>query len=146
MGDMLNVMKDMMKVYMSDKCNKYMDSGAGGKGAVHDPHARGHYDDLPVAKESEEQWMNTLVKQSQRAKPVMEDALFKPVDASSHYDNEPQPGEAGFAPQGRVGSIGGGYEASDFDDIPTLGESTEEEALPTIREYMEWKSKYKKSR
>jgi len=46
-----------------------------------------------------------------------EDALLQPVES------DPQPGQPGFAPQGRVGSIGGGYTQDDIADIPVLGES-----------------------
>lgn len=35
---------------------------------------------------------------------------------------EPQPGQVGFAPQSRVGAIGGGYTQDDIKDIPVLGE------------------------
>jgi hypothetical protein len=61
-----------------------------------------------------------------------EDALLPPAEAQQ--DNEPQAGDVGFAPQGRVGSIGGGYTMDDFQDLPTLGES---------RKYNTWEG-YKK--
>lgn len=53
---------------------------------------------------------------------VNEDALFQQVNPNDAFA-EPQAGQPGFAPQGRVGSIGGGYTQDDFADIPTLGES-----------------------
>jgi len=39
---------------------------------------------------------------------------------STDTSDEPQPGEAGFAPQNRVGSIGGGYTQDDISDIETM--------------------------
>lgn len=36
----------------------------------------------------------------------LEDAIFTPNNANSSLDNEPGPGEVGFAPSGRVGQIG----------------------------------------
>ena len=74
-------------------------------------------------KESNE-FVNTLVDQIKgdvRRKyqsGLKEDALLQPAEV------EPQAGQAGFAPQGRVGSIGGGYTQDDIADIPVLGEST----------------------
>lgn len=57
----------------------------------------------------------------------VEDALFALEDPNVVFVNDtpnaPQPGEAGFAPQGRVGGeIGGGYDMDDFMDIPVLGQ------------------------
>lgn len=55
---------------------------------------------------------------------LKEDALFAPDEPDEpQQQEEPQAGEVGFAPQAKVGNIGGGYQMSDFDDIPTLGES-----------------------
>jgi hypothetical protein len=56
-----------------------------------------------------------------------EDALLPP---HAEEPEEPKAGDVGFAPQGRVGSIGGGYTMDDFQDLPTLGES---------RKYQNWK-------
>ncbi len=49
-----------------------------------------------------------------------EDSLIQPVAPKVE---EPQPGQVGFAPQGKVGAIGGGYTMDDFQDIPVLGEA-----------------------
>jgi len=55
---------------------------------------------------------------------LKEDALLAPDEPQQpQQPEEPQPGDVGFAPQAKVGDIGGGYKMSDFDDIPTLGES-----------------------
>lgn len=43
----------------------------------------------------------------------------------------PKPGQPGFAPQGRVGAVGGGYTQADINGIPVLGESAN---------YKTWKS------
>jgi hypothetical protein len=68
-------------------------------------------------------FLNSLSKQTQRkgTKPISEDALFTKVDTNT--EEETNPGDVGFAPQGRIGSIGGGYTKDDFADIPVLGES-----------------------
>lgn len=44
---------------------------------------------------------------------------------------DPKPGQPGFAPQGRVGAVGGGYTQTDINSIPVLGESAN---------YKTWKS------
>ena len=52
-----------------------------------------------------------------------EDALFSPIDPESlevGVRPEPDAGDFGFAPQGRVGAIGGGYTQADVSDIPTM--------------------------
>ena len=53
-----------------------------------------------------------------------EDALFaldEPQDGVG--EAEPQAGDVGFSPQGKVGSgLGGGYTMDDFSDMPTLGQ------------------------
>ena len=69
---------------------------------------------------------------------VNEDALFQVVNPNDTFQSEPQPGQAGFAPQGRVGSIGGGYTQDDFADIPVLGES-KKHRYPTLSEYIAMK-------
>ena len=55
---------------------------------------------------------------------LSEDALFQVVDQDDGFPQavKPEVGEVGFAPQGRVGGIGGGYTQDDISDIPTLGE------------------------
>ena len=54
----------------------------------------------------------------------VEDALFTLEDPNAAFMNDtpntPQPGEPGFAPQGRVGELGGGFNMEDFMDIPEL--------------------------
>jgi hypothetical protein len=68
------------------------------------------------------------------ASGITEDALLKAIDPN--YESEPQAGDYGFAPSGRVGSIGGGYTKDDFRDIPVLGESKKsKKRYPTLNEY-----------
>jgi hypothetical protein len=50
---------------------------------------------------------------------LQEDLLIADTTPSA----DPKPGDVGFAPQGKVGAIGGGYTMDDFKDMPTLGES-----------------------
>lgn len=63
-----------------------------------------------------------------------EDFLITPTP------EEPKPGEVGFAPQGSLNSVGGGYTMKDFEDIPVL-----ESKYPTLNQYKA-KKKKKKSR
>lgn len=49
-----------------------------------------------------------------------EDLLMKELDP----EYEPQAGQAGFAPTGRIGSIGGGYTQDDINQIPVLESKT----------------------
>lgn len=53
---------------------------------------------------------------------LSEDALFQVVSPEEMAAPDPQVGGVGFAPQGRVGEIGGGYTQDDISDIPVLGE------------------------
>jgi hypothetical protein len=78
---------------------------------------------------------DSLAKNMKLQKPVSEDALFGDIDV----EDEIAPGSVGFAPQGRMGSIGGGYTKDDFADIPVLGEC---HRLPTLKD---WRS-FKKAR
>jgi hypothetical protein len=66
---------------------------------------------------------------------LSEDALFQVVDQDDGFPQavKPEVGEVGFAPQGRVGGIGGGYTQDDISDIPTLGESRK---YITLSEYL----------
>jgi hypothetical protein len=51
----------------------------------------------------------------------VEDALYALTDPNIGVVKEPQPGEAGFAPQARIGGIGNGYTQADIAAaIPTL--------------------------
>jgi hypothetical protein len=77
-------------------------------------------------------FLNSLTKQVATKKSFSEESLIEPV-ADLQQSEEPQPGEVGFAPQGRVNSIGGGYSKEDFADIPVLGESHK---FPTLTEWM----------
>jgi hypothetical protein len=72
---------------------------------------------------------------------MSEDALLAAMDSNYDREDESRPGQVGYAPQGRVGSIGGGYEKSDFADIPILGESRK---FPTLNEWIKNKAKSKK--
>jgi hypothetical protein len=37
-------------------------------------------------------------------------------------NNEPEPGQIGFAPKGAIGELGGGFKMDDFKELPTLGQ------------------------
>jgi len=87
-------------------------------------------EDVGLAGETHDNFLASLTHHAKgevhAKKGVNEDALFQIVDPNSLVQgirDEPQPGDAGFAPQGRVGEIGGGYTPDDFSDLPTLGES-----------------------
>lgn len=85
-----------------------------------------------------DEFTNSLLKSMGMKKPVTEDALFNVFDPN---ESENAPGNVGFAPQGRIGSIGGGYTKDDFADIPVLGESYR---LPTLKEWQEMRKFRKK--
>jgi len=78
-------------------------------------------------------FLDSLTKQTNgtQKSSLAEDALFTAIDSSA-TDSSDEPGQIGFAPQGRIGSIGGGYTKDDFSDIPVLGES---HRLPTLTEW-----------
>ena len=69
---------------------------------------------------------------------IKEDALLQAVDPNYNKDSGSQAGQVGFAPQGRVGSIGGGYTQQDMQDLPVLGESKK---YPTLDQYAKAKAK-----
>jgi hypothetical protein len=74
---------------------------------------------------------------------VTEETLFSALDPN--YDaqiDQSSAGQVGFAPQGRVGSIGGGYTKDDISSIPVLGESRK---YPTLAEYIAKKEAAKNS-
>ncbi len=64
---------------------------------------------------------------------LAEDALFQVVGPNDAFQAEPEAGGVGFAPQGRVGEIGGGYTQDDISDIPVLGEAKK---YITLSEYI----------
>jgi hypothetical protein len=70
---------------------------------------------------------------------LQEDVLFSLVYPDDV--EKVQAGQVGFAPQGRIGSIGGGYTQEDIKDIPILGESCR---FPTLAEYARMKAKKKR--
>jgi hypothetical protein len=76
---------------------------------------------------------------------ITEDALFALADPNAEYaKGEPRPGDYGYAPAGRVGTIGGGnYSMDDFQELPTLGESVQ---YPTLAEYAAFKARKKAAR
>ena len=78
-------------------------------------------------------FLDSLAKQTNgtQKSSLSEDALFTAIDSPA-TDSSDEPGQIGFAPQGRIGSIGGGYTKDDFSDIPVLGES---HRLPTLTEW-----------
>ena len=82
------------------------------------------------------EFLKSLSKQVSMNKNFSEDSLIKPTYNVS--DEEQKPGDVGFAPQGKIGSIGGGYTKDDFADIPVLGESHK---FPTLTEWMANRSK-----
>ncbi len=92
-------------------------------------------------------FLNSLCRQTEHdankkfGNGMSEDALFSATDPT--YDREEQPGQVGYAPLGRVGSIGGGYTKSDFADIPVLGESTR---FPTLKEWSAKRAKQIKNK
>jgi hypothetical protein len=97
-----------------------------------------------MARFEQDDFLNSLVKQATNTANVKyysglrEDALFAPPTPAP----EPQAGQAGFAPQSRVGAIGaGGYTQDDVSDIPVLGES--KRRYPTISEYVAAKERAK---
>ena len=55
---------------------------------------------------------------------ISEDSLLQAVDPNADYDTSFDAGQVGFAPQGRVGGIGGGYTQKDVKQIPVLGEAS----------------------
>ena len=75
-------------------------------------------------------FISSLISQMTNKKTVSEDSLFTPVEEP--FNDEAKPGDVGFAPQGKIGSIGGGYTKKDFADIPVLGESFK---FPTLTEW-----------
>jgi hypothetical protein len=78
-----------------------------------------------------DEFLKSLSKQVSMNKNFSEDSLVKPTYNTS--DEEQKPGDVGFAPQGKIGSIGGGYTKDDFSEIPVLGESHK---FPTLTEWM----------
>jgi hypothetical protein len=80
--------------------------------------------------ETEEQFMNSLVDAMREGHPrkhddgihgsiKTEDALYAMSDPNANL-NEPQAGDPGFAPQGKIGQIGGGWTKEEMNVIPTL--------------------------
>jgi len=83
-----------------------------------------------------DEFLKSLSKQVSMNKNFSEDSLVKP--AYNVSDEEQKPGDVGFAPQGKIGSIGGGYTKDDLSEIPVLGESHK---FPTLTEWMANRSK-----
>jgi hypothetical protein len=131
---------DLLKM-MASYCGKYMKAEN-----VFDEnyHKMGKKAKCDVKKEKKhcncesDEFLNSLAKQTQRngKKPLSEDSLFAKVEPKNEEDDVP--GDIGFAPQGRIGSIGGGYTKADFADIPVLGESNR---FPTLTEWAANRSK-----
>ena len=74
---------------------------------------------------------------------MSEDALLSAMDANYDREDDNRPGQVGYAPQGRVGSVGSGYQKSDFADMPILGESRR---FPTLNEWIANRNKKPKSK
>lgn len=99
---------------------------------------------------TEEEFFNSLIKSARGSKRgksgVSEDALFALADPNAEYARgEPVAGDVGFAPQGRIGGLGGGYTQADLAEIPTLGESRRRSGLPTLTEYVAMKARNRRS-
>ena len=104
----------------------------------------------------QDEFLNSLAKNAQNPaikknkSGLKEDSLFSLVDPKDVF-GEPEAGQVGFAPSGRIGSIGGGYTQDDISDMPVLGESTNHRGgrrkapaknkYPTINEWLERKAK-----
>ena len=83
-------------------------------------------------------FLNSLAKHTRisnkNQNSLAEDALFASLDATENStDPTYEVGQVGFAPQGRIGSIGNGYNKNDFSYIPVLGE---QHRLPTLKDWM----------
>jgi hypothetical protein len=93
-----------------------------------------------AADETHEDFLSNLAKGATSGLPqkgrsgLSEDALFQVVSPEEMSAPEPQAGGVGFAPQGRVGAIGGGYTQDDISDIPVLGEA--KKRYITLDEYI----------
>jgi hypothetical protein len=74
---------------------------------------------------------------------MSEDALLAAMDVNYDREDDNRPGQVGYAPQGRVGSVGSGYQKSDFADMPILGESRK---FPTLNEWISNRNKKPKSK
>lgn len=97
--------------------------------------------------ESTNDFLNSLCKNAGRKQRgtsgISEEALFALADPNAEYAQGTQqagisPGTIGFAPQSRVGSIGGGYTKDDINDIPVLGESRQ---YPTLTQFAAMKAR-----
>lgn len=83
-------------------------------------------------------------RQTRGVSGISEDALFDLAAPDAAYaQDDPKAGDYGFAPQGRVGSVGGGYTKQDFADLPVLGESVR---FPTLTEYAVRKARAARNR
>jgi hypothetical protein len=99
------------------KCNKYMDKN-GAPWMKKKDHKCGKHCKKQCCKENNE-FLGSLADQARG-------------DHNRRYSSiGTKPGQAGFAPQGRIGGVGGGYTKADVAQIPVLGESTN---------YKTWKS------
>lgn len=105
----------------------------------------------------QDEFLNSLTKNARNPaikknkSGLKEDSLFSLIDPKDVFG---EPGQPGFAPSGRVGSIGGGYTQDDISDMPVLGESTNHRGgarrkakapaknkYPTINEWLQHKTK-----
>ena len=79
-------------------------------------------------EETEDQFFNTLRTAAKgdhslgkQFSGLSEDMLVRMNDPNANFaSNEPEAGQSGFAPQGRIGSLGGGYTQDDLQDIKTM--------------------------
>jgi len=117
MVDLMARMQDYCKRYMPQYSKKFMDKDCDDK----KPEKCGKFMSKSCCEENH--FLDTLtnsVKSTKHYSGLKEDALLPPEESQQ---DEPEAGGVGFAPQGRIGAIGGGYTMSDFEEIPTLGES-----------------------
>jgi hypothetical protein len=144
---MQNQQPQMMKRHMAKDGKSYM-------GKKHMKHGMSYM--KKEGLETEQEFLDTLSSQArgevaQQGKfysGLAEDALYAVDDPNQGLADQqppqPQAGDVGFAPQGRVGpNVGSGYEMSDFDDIPYVGESSQYDDNQLIVEgsYMQGDSK-----
>lgn len=127
--------KDLMAM-MASYMGKYMHK----EGAVDAEPAQLKQESAKPARRSEaKDFFASLASQTGSANMKFKSGLSEDVLFPSNGDEDSRPGQVGYAPQGRIGGIGGGYTKADFADIPTLGESKRK--FPTLNEWVAAKNK-----
>lgn len=139
MLDLMSRMRDYAAKYMP----KYMDRGHDSKPKYMDKKgaAPKQHCEADLTSQLVKNMSGTKKPRNQRFEDrLAEDMLLKSTDPD-YVPEEPAPGSVGFAPQGRVGGIGGGYTQDDVRSIPVLGESVK---FPTLAEYIALKARQAK--